>query len=54
MFGLRWSEWNSKGQLAFKSRDFATDKARAAFIEKLTNNDKLFEIQAYSDPAGEN
>ena len=49
-WGLRWKEWNAKGQLVTKEKFFATDEARTKFIEKLEQKDNFHMVESFSDP----
>jgi hypothetical protein len=49
-WGLRWKEWNAKGQLVTKEKFFATDEARTKFIEKVEQNDNFHMVESFSDP----
>jgi len=40
-FGMRWEEWNRKGELVTKEKFFKTQKAVDKAFEKLENKDNF-------------
>jgi hypothetical protein len=50
-YGVKYKMFAGKeGRLTTKEKWFATDAARAKFIEKLENTDGFYELDGYSDP----
>jgi len=48
-YGIRWQEFNAKNQLVTKERFFASENARAKFLEKLSYKNNFYGVESTSD-----
>lgn len=46
-YGVRWSEFNKSDRITMKEKFFKTEKARAAFCEKLESKDNFYRFEAW-------
>ena len=47
-FAVKWSEFNRKGELVTKQKEFRTEKEMDKFTTKLQDKDNFVRFEAYS------
>jgi len=52
-YGVRWTQWNRRGELVTRERFFATAKARESFATRLEMKPTFNTFSAWSGPRGE-
>jgi hypothetical protein len=49
-YGLRWREFNKKGEQQFKERWFKSNNARSNFLNRIEERDGFWQVVAFCDP----
>jgi hypothetical protein len=49
-YGLRWNEFNKKGELVAKERWFDSEESRERFLDKLYSKESFHSVSSTSDP----